>query len=49
MTYENVVILGYSPSDNKDYENHTKKFGVLSLLKEYSDNPNIHLMFINDK
>lgn len=48
LTSENVILLGYSDKNSKEYKEQSRKFGVMTLLKEYSDNPLIHCMFVND-
>lgn len=50
LTHENIVILGYADkSDTENYKKFSKTFGKVSLLKEYSENPSVHLMLVNSK
>lgn len=50
LTSENIIVMAYADKEDKEnYKKYAKTFGKLSLLKEYSDNPSIYTIFVNDK
>lgn len=49
ITNETIIICAYADKTHPDYSKFTKRLAILSLVKEYVENKQLHILLVNDK
>lgn len=49
ITSDTIIVCAYVDKEHPEYSKFSKRLAILSLIKEYVDNKQLHILLVNDR